>query len=211
MFQKFFDLDNIVWDFFAKLCNAFIVGVLWILTSLPVVTAGASTTAMYDVLLRTQEDRNTSVFKQYFKSFKLNFKRSTAVWLPLFLVTVVDLFDFYFFSHFKGMAGYAGMVMSVMAGILIILFTIYIFPLIAKFENTFKQTIKNAFLMPIKHFWCSLWALAYAVLVIVLAVNFPPLIIFLPGVTAFAISFPIYYVFSKYIPKYSDSNENPEE
>ena len=61
--------------------------------------------------------------------------------------------------------------------------------------------------MPIKHFFVSIWIIIVISGVVALGVVFPPITIFLPGVMAFAISFPMYYVFKKYTEEEIDPIE----
>ena len=53
---KIFDLDNPVWRFMGKVFDMMVLTVLWVVTSLPVVTIGASTTALYYVGMKLARD-----------------------------------------------------------------------------------------------------------------------------------------------------------
>lgn len=205
--NKLFSIEGSVWSFFSKLGSAFLLSILWTVTSIPIFTIGASNAAIYYVMLKIFDEKDVKIVREYFKAFKENFKRATIIWVPLFLFILIGLADIYICLVVGETAGYGGAVVFMCIEIVLVLFSIYVFPLIGRFENTFKQTVKNGFLMPIKHFFISIWIIIVISGVIALGVVFPPITIFLPGVMAFAISFPIYYVFKKYTEEEIDPIE----
>lgn len=197
---KIFDLDNPVWSLFSKLVDAFVLSILWTLTSLPIVTIGASTSAMYYVLLKLHDDKFVKPVREYFKAFKEDFKKATIVWIPLLLLIFIGVCDVYITHYYGGEFGKIVQAVFICMLLFLVIFAIYVFPLIGRFENTIKQTVKNAMLMPIKHFGFTLFILFITVSVVMFAVVFPPITLFLPGVMAFAISIPMHRVFAKYTP-----------
>lgn len=196
--NRLFSIEGPVWSFFSKLGSAFLLSILWTITSIPIFTIGASNAAIYYVMLKILDEKDVKTVKEYFKAFKSNFKRATAIWVPLFLFILIGLADIYICLVLGGTSGYGGAVVFMCLEIILVLFSIYVFPLIGRFENTFKQTVKNGFLMPIKHYFVSLWIIAVICGVVALGFVFPPITIFLPGVMTFAVSYPMYYVFKKY-------------
>ena len=97
MLQGIFNYDNPVWRFIGKLGDLIILNILWIVCSIPVFTAGASTTAVYYVTLKLVRDEDDSTIRSFFRSFKSNFKQATAIWLILLAAGIVLGFDFWFF------------------------------------------------------------------------------------------------------------------
>ena len=97
MLSGIFNYDNPFWRFIGKLCDVMILNVLWVLCSIPVVTMGASTTAVYYVTLKLVRDEDGYTFRSYFRSFKENFKQATAIWLLLLGTGIILLIDIRFF------------------------------------------------------------------------------------------------------------------
>ncbi|MBQ1193791.1 MAG: DUF624 domain-containing protein [Lachnospiraceae bacterium] len=205
--DRIFNLDGPVWGFFSKLGSAFLLSILWTVTSLPVITIGASNAAIYYVMLKIFDEKDVKVVREYFKAFKENFKRATLIWIPLLLIILVGLVDVYICMLIGGYLGFVGAILFLCAEIVLVLFMIYVFPLVGRFENTLKQTVKNGLLMPIKHYFVTLWIMLVIAGVVALGFVFPPVTLFLPGVMAFAISWPLYYVFQKYTPEETDPIE----
>ena len=101
MLQGLFNYDNPVWRFIGKLGDLIILNVLWLITSIPIVTIGASTTALYYVTLKLVRDEDGYTIRSFFKSFKENFKQSTIIWLIMLAVGLLIGFDLYFFIYMQ--------------------------------------------------------------------------------------------------------------
>ena len=138
--EKFF-------NFCDKFGDLFVLNLLFIITSIPIFTIGASFTAMYSVTLKMVENKEGVARKQYIKYFKSNFKAATKVWL----INLIFLaFLYYLFATTVGVVGTAANVKVVIVGFGMLLLTFelpMVFPLIARYENTTWNYIKNAMLI----------------------------------------------------------------
>ena len=136
--------DSAYTQIMTKIFNIFWLSILWLLCCIPVITIGASTIALYYVMLKLVKDEETTVTREFFHSFKQNFLQSLPVTVIVLVVVVVLVADF----HILGAAGRAQGA-SFMYGFCIVLGIIcaavfsYVFPLLAKFENTVKKTFEN--------------------------------------------------------------------
>ncbi len=200
--DRIFNLDNPFFRFIGKLVDVVFLNLLWVIFSLPIVTIGASTTAMYYVTLKLVRDREGYIFMSFFKAFKQNFKQSTIIWIILLLAATILGTDIY--VVYKMEASYANILLALFVGISVIVFFtfIYIFPLQAQFANPVKQTFKNALLIATKHLpWTILLALITIVggfLIYIFAVIG---ILFGFGLIAFMNSYIFNKIFLKYIPE----------
>lgn len=209
MLSGFFNYDNPVWRFIGKFFDIMILNVLWFVCSIPIVTIGASTTAVYYVTLKLVRDEEGATIKSFFKSFKENFKQSTIIWLIMLVVGVVIGFDMYFFLMMKTEASMFRTVMiSVFGGFALIYLCIglYVFPLQSRFFNPVKRTLFNAFFMSIRHFLQTFGLLIIDIGIPALALFVAPIlqpILFLFGfpLLAFINSYAFTGIFDKYTPK----------
>lgn len=80
MWDRFFDLDNVVWRTIDKIGKIFLLNLLWLICSLPVFTIGASTTALIYTSMKLS-DNEGYWHQNFFSSFKENFKQATALFL----------------------------------------------------------------------------------------------------------------------------------
>ena len=87
--DKLFDLDNPFFRFISKLVDVIWLNILWLIFSIPMVTIGASTTAMFSVTMKMARDKEGYVFQGFWKAFKENFKQATIIWIILLIVGTV--------------------------------------------------------------------------------------------------------------------------
>lgn len=180
----FFNYDNPVWRFVGRIWDLFILNLLWVICSIPIVTFGASTTAMYYCTLKIAKDRDSGgMFTMFFHSFKDNIRQSTIIWIIMALIGGILFFDIRFFSFYSPINNTViRMIIFTVTCFLILLWLfifLYIFPIQAKFINSIKQTFKLALFMSIKHLVRTIIILAGSVIILI-AVYY--LIMRLPGV-----------------------------
>ncbi|MDO4268747.1 MAG: YesL family protein [Eubacteriales bacterium] len=208
MLAGFFNYDNPVWRFIGKFFDIMILNLLWVVCSIPIVTMGASTTAVYYVTMKLVRDEDSSTIRSFFKSFKENFRQATIIWLILLAAGCLIGFDLYFFMRVRTDASmFRTVMLAVFLGFALIwlCITLFVFPLQAKFYNPVRRTIFNAFFMSIRHFLHSLGMIAVDVLMVALALFVPWLMavmtLFGFPLFAFVNSCVFVSVFDKYIPK----------
>ena len=78
---KIFSLDSPFVQFMNRVADIMWLNILFVICCIPVITIGASVTAMYYVTLKMVRNEESYITKSFFKSFKLNFKQATAIWL----------------------------------------------------------------------------------------------------------------------------------
>ena len=108
MLQGIFNYDNPVWRFIGKLGDLIILNILWIVCSIPVFTAGASTTAVYYVTLKLVRDEDDSTIRSFFRSFKSNFKQAALAALILTGVVLFLGLDCYIMYQFAAQGQKSG-------------------------------------------------------------------------------------------------------
>ena len=86
---KWFGLDSKFYKYGTLLADLIILTILWLICSIPVITIGASTTALYYVTTRQLSNREGYVSRDFFRSFKQNFLEATAMTLILGVIAVV--------------------------------------------------------------------------------------------------------------------------
>lgn len=149
--EGIFSVDGKAFRFFDKMSDLVILNFLWLICSLPVVTIGASTTALYSVVIKMVKDEDSYVARSFFSSFRKNFRQSTIIWGILIAVVAVLYFDFYFSSHTPMEGAELFFIPFTMIAVLILLTGLYVFPIQAFFQNSIKKTIKNSLYMALAH------------------------------------------------------------
>lgn len=214
--SKLFQQDNIFNTVMTRIFDFMLLSVLWLICSIPIITIGASTTALFYMTMKMVRDEEEAIIKGFFKAFRQNF-RSVFPLTILFLVFVgILVADFHILGSSKeGMAAvlYGGCIALLLAGTAIFS---YAFPMEAKFENTTKNIIVNAAKIAVTHLpqtaillglngFIFLWFLISPE---TFSLIFWVWIFVGPGVVAYLDSIFVVCIFDEFIPK---REENIEE
>lgn len=172
--KNIFNLDSKFFVFMSKVADVIILNLLFLLTSIPIVTIGASITALYSVFLKLADGKEPYIAKEYFRSWKENFRQSTAAWLILLPVMSLLLFSL---SVPADGTVYTVMKIGMIAALVVLMMiALYLFPLLSKFENTVKQTILNAFLLSLRHFLTTCMMFGTTAFFIIITLAYPAMI-----------------------------------
>ncbi len=164
-----FNINSPMMRMLSNLWDWIVLNLLTVLFSLPVVTIGAATTAMY-YCVGKQRRGEDSVLKDFWHSFKANFWQSTAMWLIFVVVgwilgiSIVASFTFQS-PGFKVIG-----CIAIGVAVLVVAVGSWAFALMSRFENTVRETITNAFICVLSNFFRSL---------MMVFVNILPLALFL--------------------------------
>ena len=142
--NKFFDPDGTFAHIMNIVLALILLNVCWILCSLPIFTMGAATSSLYTVLIKMRDGDDTKVVRRFFAAFRENFKRGTAVWLALLLAAAVCGLDLYFANRLDSNAA---RVIALVGMVAVAMAAESAFILVARFENTWKEHLKNALLL----------------------------------------------------------------
>ena len=146
-----FNPDGPFFQFMNSLAAFIGLNVLFLITCLPVFTIGPALTALYTVTLKEARKEGGYIFSTYVKAFKENFRQSSIAFLIQLILALVFLFNAYFWGTQNTVLG--NTLMFVMTTLLVVLALtfMYCYPLMARFENSIKQSMKNAFLIAVTH------------------------------------------------------------
>ena len=160
--MKLFDLDSKFMYFANKFADLMWLNILTLVCCLPIFTIGASITAMHRVLLAIYRDEESYITRNFFDSFKKNFKQSTAIWFIFTLIIGILTVDFWFI--FKGNLELNKFITYALGFVAILVaFTVsWVFILQSRYSNKVIGTIKNAIIVGTSHFFYSLMMLILA-------------------------------------------------
>lgn len=184
--------DNPVMQFITKIVNAVYLNILWFFCSLPVFTIGASTTALYYVTLKMVKNEEGNITKAFFHSFRENFKQGTVIWLILLGFGILFGIDGYVLYHIRFENAFWTICTAVLivAAVAYAIILMYIFPLLARFNNTTLAMFKNSIMIGMRFLLCTvLMAVIYFIMIFVIINIFTPAIIFGEGLCAFLCSY----------------------
>lgn len=154
MLQGFFNYDNDIWRFVGRLADIMVLNLLWIVCSLPIVTFGISTTALYYCTLKIVKDEDDGNFRMFFRSFKRNWKEGLIIWMILLPILGILILDHRFFTVLFQNHSVLRFVLRGITDALILLWIfvfLYVWPLLSRFENSWQKVMIHALLMSIHH------------------------------------------------------------
>lgn len=216
---RFFNMDNKFFVFMGRLADLCMLNILCIICCIPVITAGASLTALYYVTLKMARNEESYIFRSFFKSFKQNFRQATVINLIMLAAAVLLYLDT---RITKAMADPMGKILAMIFALFTMIYVIillYLYPVLAKFYNSVKNTFKNALLMGIRHLPYTFLMLAVCAspLLILFIPSFQVqmflifvLILIGPALAAYCNSHFFVRIFDKYIPEEADASEGTE-
>ncbi|MFC6315357.1 DUF624 domain-containing protein [Lapidilactobacillus achengensis] len=141
-----FDYDNKLTRIFSAISNLIVLNFLFVVTSLPVITIGASLTSVYAGALSIIHGDGGSISRIYFRSWRRNFGRSTLLWLVSVLVVGVLIMDMFFFKTSPLFTTKLFYYFTILCLVSVITIVIYLFPIQSRFYTTFANSFKNAVL-----------------------------------------------------------------
>lgn len=144
---KLFDMESPVMRFLGLVGDMLILNIMVMICCIPIITVGAAYTAMHYVILKIVRGEEGYLVRGFFKSFVRNFKQATLLWLLMLLVIGIFVGDAFIFSY-SGVAFSRTVVIAVLAvAVILLLVSMYVFPVLARFDNTIRNTLKNAALL----------------------------------------------------------------
>ena len=187
-----FNVDGPVLQFVNKIVYSVYLNILWFFCCIPVVTIGASTTALFYVTLKIAKNEEGNITKAFFRSFRQNFRQGTLIWLILLAAGIILGVDGYVLYHmrFENLFWTLCTAVFCVAAIAYAIVLMYIFPLLARFDNTVGAMFKNAMFIGIRFLFCTaLMAVIYFVMLLVVVRFFTPAVIFGEGLCALLCSY----------------------
>ena len=124
--------------------------IMFVLFSLPVVTAGAALTALHHVMfkmLRSKEPINP--FVQFWKGFRGNFRQATIAWLIALALAVFGYFDIRICSRAGGFIGSLRYGIYGL-GIFLLITLICLFPTMAAFSDSLPNLARNGLIFALR-------------------------------------------------------------
>lgn len=122
-----------------------VLNLLWLVCSIPIITIGPATNALFTVTLKLAQDEPVRVLSTFFKAFKVNIKQSLIVGAFSIFIIISLYADVLYILAIEGAIQKIYIVIfCIVLAILLIIIT-YLNALIARYNNTLKGHIINAF------------------------------------------------------------------
>ncbi|WP_460796300.1 YesL family protein [Microbacterium sp. GXF0217] len=204
-----FAADSALMRTLSRIADVMILNILFIATSLPIVTIGASLTALNATAMRIVAGEDHSITRDYFTAFRRDFRQATVI--ALLLAAVCGAFAAWYLVVTKLITD--PILQFVLLGAWYVLAFIavtsvlFVFPYLARFEDSTRDVFRNARLIGLRHPLAALAVLAVTVLAVVVSIFSPQvtgygLLWLLIGFSGLAVVHAVVFtrVFARYAP-----------
>lgn len=197
--EKWFGLDSKFYKFGTLIGDLIILTLLWTICCLPIVTIGASTTALYYVTTRQLSDREGYVSKDFFKSFKQNFIEATAITILIGVIGAILYVNIRLLETNTTLNIILYLIQFVILYQLVI-FTIYVFPILSRFDLKLGALIKTTIFMANRHLLTTITCAILLVATFIITFEYRIAVILCAGVYGILTSLMFMKLFRKYVP-----------
>lgn len=200
MTRRFFNSETGIWRFFGWVGDIVILSLLWTLFSLPLLTAGASSTALYDAAVHSVRRREDSAFERFWRTFRREWKTATLsalFWAAIAAVPVL-LYMLTVRSAPEGQPITLQSVLFLLLLFLLLCILSWVFPLLSRFTFSFISLQGTAVRLALGQILRSSAMALLSGLGIWACLNHVFSVFFAPGLIAWLSTFLIEPVFQSY-------------
>ena len=166
--RKIFSMDNPLMRGLSIAADLIILNLLTIVLCLPLVTIGPALTAMNDIVIHLVRGEEGYIIIPYFQSFKANFKKGLLFSLVTVLAVGILVFDYLALNTY-----FPELRVSIVAvAVVVLAIGVYLYGLQARYENTFRNTVKSAAVLAVVNFPRTLGMMVCTIGLWVVCINF---------------------------------------
>lgn len=201
--RNFFNYENGVMSTISAIADSMVLGVLWVICSLPVFTIGASSAAFYYAYNKCVCQKTGYIWRTFFAGFKSNFKQATQIWLMVLGLAFIVILDHQLLSLMENTTVLVLIIQTALVTVMLFttLWMLYLFPYISKFESPNKTVMKNCALIAVANIPQSILLLVVFGVTAIAFVCLPMLNLLIPALYIFCANKILEKVFRKYIPE----------
>ena len=189
-----------------------IISLFFVLFCLPVVTIGVSISALYYTVYRKYTKKSDDISKDFFRAVRSNLKNGIIIHIIYSLYSAIVGFNIYFaLFGFRGVRLPEWYTLVSFIPLLPLIFSVpFLYPLVARFSNSVKETIKNSFTLCMINFPKFLLIWLIAAIASAICVAFPPAVLLIPAGAMYLIQMITEKAFASAINR-SKSNEGKDD
>lgn len=201
-----------------QIIDCIFLSLIWIAASLPVITIGASTTALYATVDKVFRREEGSVWREYWRVFRRDFKRATGLWA--IMVPIIAILATNFYAAFSAGVENDSMLIALQIGAVFLtaLMVIWLqcwFPYLSRFDDPVKTVLKNTLAIMMAETKVAVSLLFLFVFVtamdVVLSIYVPVLTIMMPVAYISALNRILERLFARYIAQQVTAQKSSEE
>ncbi len=130
-------------DMFSRIFELLLLNLLFVLTSLPLITIGASLAALFSVNLKLVKNEESYIIREYFHAFRRNLRPASITFLLFAVISTLFSFNIILALQSTGLLYLITGVLSLIFLILLGVYALYYFPLLARFHCTHAEALRT--------------------------------------------------------------------
>lgn len=211
----YFNIDGGLVRFLSRASDICIIGIIWLICCLPIVTFGASTTAAYYTIMKVVKRQRGTLSREFIQALKKNFKDSVMIHCFYLIIEGFLVFNIYHAYQVLEIRDsvmalnqlfiYAAFLLLVMAA------GIYTYPALSRFSMKRKEFIQFSFIAMCRHLSITMLLIAVFIASFGAMVLLPVGIIFMPGISLYLYSLIMEPVLRKYMTEEMKKQWDGEE
>jgi uncharacterized membrane protein YesL len=143
--KNLFKVDGNLYNLLENFSDYVLLNIAFVLGCLPLVTIGASLTALYDISNKLHNGEKCSIFSEFFKSYKNNFKKSTFIWVIQFIIYLIVFLYIIMFKDSSALIAKVYYVFTILIAYINLAISIYIYPTISRYNYNIRGYFQFAF------------------------------------------------------------------
>ncbi|MBZ9686527.1 DUF624 domain-containing protein [Clostridium estertheticum] len=183
-----FSLEGPLYNFCVLVYETFILNLLWLVGSIPIVTMGAATTAVCSVYTKKVKGNHYNIYSDFIQGYKENFKKASLAGTVINFSLLLGIYNVVKISRI-GNEYFWLCLLQIFILFHLLLVSLYIFPLIARLDMKLLDIIKNALIISYKNMITSSLNVVLFIAIAVFSLTRPVCFLFLFSGYALFISY----------------------
>ena len=180
-------LDTRVYKWLETATDFFLLNLMWLVASLPVVTIFPSTAAMFGVVRDWVRGKDGSLTRTFIARFRENLGQSLLVGTIWAVFGIALFLDFLVASQLSYWAEIVLKSVLVLVSTVYAFGSVYLFPVMVHYDTDWKTVIKNSLLISVGRLPTTLACLVFLVVMVGLTVVVPFLVVITGSITAYVV------------------------
>ncbi|HJC57965.1 MAG TPA: YesL family protein [Candidatus Eisenbergiella intestinipullorum] len=195
-----FNQDSTLMTILNKAADMVILSVLWCICSLPVVTIGAASSALYHATMKVIRLGRGYAFSTFFTSFRQNLKQTIpAVLLLLIFYAAFGTGIYLLWPQTESMFANVYIVFSLLCIFFLLTAQLHLFPLIGRFRLSRRELVTVLTRLAFGHLGKNIMLVCLLAFAVEAGIYYPPLLFIVPAAFSLLCSFLQEPMFHKHI------------
>lgn len=193
MLGSFFNPDNFLWSTINKIIDLVVLSLVWVLCSVPLVTIGAASAALYYSIVKCVRRGRSHAVREFFHAFKDALGKgilAELIWAAFaFMMLVSDVPLALTFLDTGKIQDTVLFILFVIKLLLLLSVACWFVPLLSRYNQSIFQLLKASLFLMIRRIFATLGSIVLLLVAVLAAVYEPLFLSFVPGIAMLLLSF----------------------